>query len=174
MAESDVINVHIENKEKTDIKKPEETRKHVSKKKVAQNIFFWQLLSFFMIIVVIVFLFVIFLGGSKLSEEEARGKVQSYVDTVLRGQELQAQLGDVNMEHGLYVIDVVLDNQLVKTYLSPDGVLFFPSSIDLDRFNSLVGSFTPPVGEEGNQEVAVVPSTDSIDSSVDAVEETSS
>ena len=168
MADADVISVHIEEKDKTEAKKT-----HAPKKTIIQSLLFWQLLSFFSIIIVIVSFFVIFRGESSISETEAKEKVQVYVDTVLKGQELQAQLGDVTQEHGLYLLEITLNNQIVKTYLSPDGVLFFPSSIDLDRFNALLGSFTPPVGEGGNQEVSVVPSTDSIDSSVEPVEETS-
>ena len=164
MADTDVISVHIEEKDKTEIKKA-----HTPKKTVIQNLLFWQLLSFFLIIVVIVSFFVIFRGESSVSETEAKAKVQLYVDTVLKGQELQAQLGDITQEHGLYVLEITLDNQAVKTYLSPDGVLFFPSAIDLDRFNALLGSFTPPVGGEGIQEVPVVPSAGAIE----PVEETS-
>jgi len=120
--------------------------------KFLKNIIFWQITSVLFLILFIVSLFVTFSKGNDIQKNEAKEKVQDYVNTILRGQAAKAVLGDIEEEKGLYKLKITIQGQTISTYITKDGSLFFPNVVDLNKFKDLVA--TLPVMSEGD-----IPST---------------
>ena len=109
---------------------------------------FWQILSVLLIIGLVISLFALFSGDRlAISKEEAKQKVQEYVDLVLRENAQFASVGDANEDRGLYSIDVIFQGQTIVSYITKDGQLFFPNAVDLDKIANLP-LITPPVAQE--------------------------
>jgi len=146
----------------TEPKKEEEKEIKLNFLKKAQ---FWQITSIVFIILFFVSLFFASPGGG-ISQEQAKNRVQSYVDTVIAGRAV-ATLGDVSESNDLYKIELNLEGQSVDSYITKDGKIFFPSGIDLDRFFDNPLPFTGGIVAGGINENAVLPIGASEDSTND-------
>ena len=159
---------------------PEETEKKVIPKikaeikKSGPSFFakplFWQLLS---VLLIILFLFTFFYSGrgvpNQVSKEDARMRIENYVYTVLGDQQADISVEGITEENGMYKVDVNIQEQVVPTYLTKDGKLFFPNVVDLDRFNELqqLGLVGPTEQIEIGALDDEVPASDNIDAEND-------
>lgn len=136
------LDVMGEDEEKIEEKKIEfkmETKKN--KPGMIGRPIFWQVISVILFIILVFMFFSANRASESVSESEAQAIVKDYVDTVLQGQELVAEVGEALLENGLYRVEVVINNQPISSYLSLDGKLFFPNAVDLERFELLRDSF---------------------------------
>ncbi len=92
---------------------------------------FWQISTILLLILLIASLFSVLGGG--IGKENAKNKVQDYINLVLADQASLISLGDVSEERGMYKIEMIIQDQIVTGYVSKDGKLFFPTSVELDN-----------------------------------------
>lgn len=69
-----------------------------------------------------------------LKPEEARVKVENFVNTYLMSAGSKATVSDVTESYGLYKMKINIgSNQSVDSYVSKDGKLFFPQALDIAK-----------------------------------------
>jgi len=132
-----------------------EIKTNEEKKPIFSRIQFWQGLSVLFILLFIISLFVGFRGSDNtsitgatvISKDAAKEKVQDYIDTVLRGR-ATATIDEIKEENGLYKMKVNLAGQIIDSYATKDGKLFFPNVIDLDNLPEINQPTQEPETEE--------------------------
>ncbi len=135
MDEEKTFPVHIEEKK--------ESKEDTIELNFIKKPFFWQITSVVLLILFVISLFAAFGSPTAFAVKDVGGsaakeRVQNYVETVLAGRAV-AVLGEVNEVAGLYEIDLTIQGQTIESYVTKDGVLFFPTSIDLDEFERFGG-----------------------------------
>ena len=69
---------------------------------------------------------------NSLSPEEARLKVENFVNTYLMQGGSKVSVSDVTEDYGLYKMKISIgEGQVVDSYVSRDGKLFFPQALDM-------------------------------------------
>lgn len=112
----------------------EETKK-INKKKII-------FLSISAIVLILVGLLVFKftpINSKNLKPEAAKIKAEEFINNNLMLPGTKAIITEIIDEYGLYKIMVdVGSGEIIESYISQDGLLFFPQSIDMDDYNSEV------------------------------------
>ncbi len=74
-----------------------------------------------------------------LSMDEAKIKTEKFINENLMMPGTKANIVEIVEEYGLYKIsvDVGTEEELIESYISKDGLLFFPQSIDIQEYEDL-------------------------------------
>ena len=70
-----------------------------------------------------------------LKPEEAKSRTETFVNSYLMQSGNKATVKDVTEEYGLYKLKIDIVSDVVESYLSKDGKLFFPQALDVDKIN---------------------------------------
>ncbi len=117
------------------------------------------------LLVVIAVILGITLYGKRgnLKPEEARVKVENFVNTYLMTGGAKVSISNVTESYGLYKMKINIgEGQTVDSYVSKDGKLFFPQALDIAKTAAEAGG-TVTEGENGDQAAATptnIPKTD--------------
>lgn len=87
-----------------------------------------------------------------LKQDEAKSRTENFVNNYLMQSGNKATVKDISEEYGLYKLKIDIVTDVVESYLSKDGKLFFPQALDIDKINnanSAAGANT----DNGNQAV---------------------
>ncbi len=71
--------------------------------------------------------------GKLLNKEEAIVKAEEFINNFLMQSGNKATVQEITAEYGLYKLKVDIVNDVVESYLTKDGKLFFPQSLDIDE-----------------------------------------
>ena len=165
---NELINIKINNSDN----KSKETKANPVKEETydigfVKKPIFWQLSSVVLLILLVISLFSVFGSPTGFSVKDvgaaaAKERVENYVKTVLQGR-VNATVGDPIEEEGLYRIDILIQGQKVKSYVTKDSKLFFPNVVDFDEFDKIkdmpLAINGNPTGDE-KQDVQVVDNGD--------------
>lgn len=92
------------------------------------------------IILILVLVFIGILAFKKqaknLNETEAQARAEKFVNDYLMESGNKATVKEVTKEYGLYKLKIDIVSDVVESYLSRDGKLFFPQALDIDQINS--------------------------------------
>lgn len=84
-------------------------------------------------------------SSKKLSPDQAKVKVESYINDNLMAPGSKAQIDSITEENGLYKLAVNIgEGQVIDSYMTKDGSKFFPQALEMN-----------PAGEERNEEDGV-------------------
>lgn len=87
-----------------------------------------------LVLVIAVVLGISFSKKGSLKPEEARSKVESFVNTYLMQPGSEAIVSSVTESYGMYKMKINIgDGQSVDSYVSKDGKLFFPQALDMEE-----------------------------------------
>lgn len=83
--------------------------------------------------------------AGKLNLDEAKTKAESFINDNLMLPGTKATIKEIKQEYGLYKLSIDLGDagtgELIDSYISQDGLLFFPQSINIEEYeNSLNGN----------------------------------
>jgi len=99
-----------------------------------------------------------------LKPEEARVKVENFVNSYLMQNGAKATVSNVTESYGLYKMKVSIGaNQTVETYVSRDGKLFFPQALDIAKTIADAAGATADTSKTDSQAAATpvnLPKTD--------------
>lgn len=88
-------------------------------------------------------------GATKLTAEEAKTKAETFINDILMQGEGGVSIEEITpMESDVYALKVKLEGseELIDSYITADGKLFFPQSLDIDELSG--------TGEETDNEAA--------------------
>lgn len=74
--------------------------------------------------------------GKTLSVEEASLKAEEFINTFLMSSGSTAKVKEVVSEYGMYKLSIDITSDVVESYLTKDGRLFFPQALDIDEITS--------------------------------------
>lgn len=105
-----------------------------------------------LVLVIAVVLGISFSKKGSLKPEEARSKVESFVNTYLMQPGSEAIVSSVTESYGMYKMKINIgDGQSVDSYVSKDGKLFFPQALDMEEVSGEAtgeGSTQTPVAQD--------------------------
>lgn len=93
----------------------------------------------------------------ELSTEEARVRAEEFINKSLMQAGNKATIKEVTSEYDLYKLKIDIVSEVVESYLSKDGKLFFPQALNIDEINNpsqagvTDGGATAPVTEITNK-----------------------
>lgn len=90
---------------------------------------------------------------SGLSQDEATSKAETFINTYLMQSGTKATIKEVTEEYGLYKMNIDIVSDVVESYMSKDGKLFFPQALDMEQVAS-AGS--PTASDSGAAPVSTV------------------
>lgn len=115
-----------------------------------------------LLIVVAVILGITLYGGKgNLKPEEARVKVENFVNSYLMQGGAKATVSNVTESYGLYKMKIEIgDQQSVDSYVSRDGKLFFPQALDVAKtIADASGNGSAGSGDQASAPQADIPKT---------------
>lgn len=74
--------------------------------------------------------------GKTISTEEAKTKAEDFTNKFLMQDGSKATIKDITTEYGLYKLSIDITSDVVESYLSKDGKLFFPQALNIDEISS--------------------------------------
>ena len=88
--------------------------------------------------------------GKSISEEMAKSKAENFINAYLMQSGTAATITEISEEYGLYKLKIDIISDIVESYLSKDGRLFFPQALDIDEISgtnagATTGGATTPV-----------------------------
>ncbi len=86
--------------------------------------------------------------ANNLSESEAKTRAEKFVNEYLMESGNKATVKEVTKEYGLYKLKIDIVSDIVESYLSRDGKLFFPQALDIDQISSNKEKANPTTGDE--------------------------
>ena len=92
----------------------------------------WIILALLILLAVSIFTNGFEISNSEIGKNEAREKTSNFLKLILE-ENKNVKINYVNEESGLYKLIIELDGQSFNSYLSKDGKLFFPSSLEIDK-----------------------------------------
>lgn len=105
-----------------------------------------------LVLVIAVVLGISFSKKGSMKPEEARSKVESFVNTYLMQPGSEAIVSSVTESYGMYKMKINIgDGQSVDSYVSKDGKLFFPQALDMEEVSGEAtgeGSTQTPVAQD--------------------------
>jgi len=98
-----------------------------------------------------------------LNESAAKEKAVAFVNSYLMADGSKASIVEITKEYGLYKLKVDITSNIVESYMTRDGKLFFPQALNIDEINGQTGT--------GNNSAAAAPSAEvSVKSDKPAIE----
>lgn len=74
--------------------------------------------------------------GKTLSVEEASAKAEEFINNFLMSSGSTAKVKEVVTEYGMYKLSIDITSDVVESYLTKDGKLFFPQALNIDEISS--------------------------------------
>lgn len=71
--------------------------------------------------------------GKNLSQEEASAKAEQFINDFLMTSGSKATIKEISSEYGLYKVKIDIVTDVVESYLTKDGRLFFPQALNIDE-----------------------------------------
>ena len=71
--------------------------------------------------------------SKNLSAEEAKTKAENFVNTYLMQSGSKATIKEVTKEYGLYKLKIDIVSDVVESYITRDGKLFFPQALNIEE-----------------------------------------
>lgn len=71
-----------------------------------------------------------------LNENQARTRAEKFINDFLMQGGNKATIKEITTQYGLYKLKVDIVSDVVESYLSKDGKLFFPQALDIDEINA--------------------------------------
>lgn len=84
-------------------------------------------------------------GEKSLGREEAKIRAENFVNTYLMQSGVRATIRSISEEYGLYKLQIDIVSDVVESYLSKDGKLFFPQALNIEEISGL-GNADPSAG----------------------------
>lgn len=78
-----------------------------------------------------------------LSVAEAKDKAESFINTYLMQGGNKATIKDITTAYGLYKLKVDIVSDVVESYLSKDGKLFFPQALEVEKMGATNNAAAP-------------------------------
>lgn len=75
-------------------------------------------------------------GGKTLGEAEAITRAESFINDYLMQSGTKATIKDVTEEYDLYKLEIDIVSDVVESYISKDGKLFFPQAMNIEEVTS--------------------------------------
>ena len=97
------------------------------------------------IILVVIGLFTFQKPVKSLSVDEAKTRAEKFINGYLMQGGNKATVKEVTTEYGLYKLKVDIVSDVIESYLTKDGKIFFPQAIDIDKTSN-----TPAAGAANN------------------------
>jgi len=91
--------------------------------------------------------------GKTLSIEEATIKAEGFINEFLMQSGSTATVKEVVSEYGLYKLSIDITSDVVESYLTKDGKLFFPQALNIEEIKS---ESATPQANEASQPVTMV------------------
>lgn len=74
--------------------------------------------------------------GKTISTDQAKARAEDFVNKFLMQSGTKATVKDITTEYGLYKLKVDITSDVVDSYMSKDGKLFFPQALDVDQISA--------------------------------------
>ncbi|MFA7087942.1 MAG: hypothetical protein WC146_01225 [Patescibacteria group bacterium] len=130
--------------------------KKILKKFFSKEKFIRVTLPIILVIVLAIIGIFLFKNSDKtLTEEEATLKAETFINEFLMASGNKATIKDITTEYGLYKLKLDVISDVVESYISKDGKLFFPQALDIDEINATKGDSAVQGGEDRSVEVSV-------------------
>lgn len=71
-----------------------------------------------------------------ISPEAAKAKTETFVNTYLMQTGNKATIKEVTTEYGLYKLKIDIVSDVIESYVTKDGKLFFPQALNIDQISS--------------------------------------
>lgn len=125
-------------KEKNEsLEKTKEEKKDINKKMSKKKLVF-VIISGIVLIILGLLVFKLSPKKSVLSIEEAKSKAENFINNNLMLPGTKATIKEISEEYGLYKLSIDLGSagvgELIDSYISQDGELFFPQSINIKEY----------------------------------------
>lgn len=91
-------------------------------------------------------------NNQDLSEEAAKIKAESFINSYLMQSGTSASIMEISEEYGLYKLKIDIISDIVESYLSKDGRLFFPQALNIDE----ISGTEPNTGDNAAAPVSTV------------------
>lgn len=105
-------------------------------KKINNKLFIRVILPIILLLVLILIgYFSISFGSKNLSKEEAGKRAINFINTTLMQSGNKASLKEITSEYGLYKLKIDIVNDVVDSYISKDGKLFFPQALNIKEIS---------------------------------------
>jgi len=74
--------------------------------------------------------------GKTISTDEAKTKAEEFVNKFLMSNGSKATIKDITTEYGLYKLSIDITTDVVESYITKDGKLFFPQALNIAEISS--------------------------------------
>lgn len=74
--------------------------------------------------------------AKNLNETQAKAKAEQFVNNFLMSSGNKASIKEITSEYGLYKLKIDITSEVVESYLTKDGKLFFPQALDIAKISS--------------------------------------
>ncbi len=95
-------------------------------------------------------------GGKSLNQEQAQNVADNFINTYLMNPGTRASIVSISDEYNLYKLNVDIGDDVVESYLSKDGKLFFPQAFNIEEIEQEAGLFD----EGGSAPIMQAPKSD--------------
>jgi hypothetical protein len=92
-----------------------------------------------------------------LSKEEVTVKVEQYINDNLMQGDTKATIKEISTEYGLYKVQVDIVSDVVESYVTKDGKLFFPQALEITPSKNVANN---NAANSAEAEPIVLPKTD--------------
>lgn len=75
-------------------------------------------------------------GGGTLTKDEVVPRAESFINDYLMQSGTKASVKNVSEEYDLYKLEIDIVSDVVESYISKDGKLFFPQAMNIDEIAS--------------------------------------
>lgn len=113
-----------------------------------------------LVVVAVVLGIALYNSKGNLKPEAARIKVENFVNTYLMQNGAKATVSDVSESYGLYKMKINIGSgQIVDSYVSRDGKLFFPQALDIAKTIADANGGGAAAGEQAAATQTDIPKT---------------
>lgn len=107
------------------------------KKRLNKKMFTHIILPIILLLALILIGYTSIRGGNKaLSKEDAATKTESFINNFLMQSGNKATVKEITSEYGLYKLKVDIVSDVVESYVTKDGKLFFPQALVMDDISN--------------------------------------
>lgn len=109
--------------------------KKIIRKIFSKEVFMRVVLPIILVIVLIIIGFFSFRKPSfkNLKPAEAQAKAETFINTYLMQSGSKATVKEVTTEYGLYKLKIDIVSDVIESYITKDGKLFFPQALDIEE-----------------------------------------
>lgn len=81
--------------------------------------------------------------AKNLNVDEAKNTAETFINKFLMSGGNKATVKDITEEYGLYKLKIDIVSDVVESYITKDGKLFFPQALNIEEMNSQQANSTP-------------------------------